>query len=66
VERSLDVTAPGYSGPLCQSVLLACARHRYRLLLWRWQCDRETWRRLTLAIRYGDSMVSTGSADISG
>jgi len=65
-QRALDVVTSGYSGPLCQSVLLADARRRYRLLLWRWQCDKETWRRLTLAIRYGDSIVSTGSADIPG
>ncbi len=57
-----------YCSTLWLAAILRVDDRCCRCLLWRGQCDRETWRRLRLALRYGtgDSTVSPAAGSSSG
>lgn len=61
-DQRLQPVGPAYWSGSLLATRLRGAGGTYRLLLWRLQVDAETWRRLSLALRYGVSTVSTGSA----
>ena len=65
-DEILCLAAAGYCNACLVSLRLVGERRECSLLVWRWQLDRESWRRLRLAARYGVNTVSTASAAISG
>lgn len=65
-DKSLEASGPGYAGPLLVVRPLARSQQGCVLMVWRWQCNRESWRRLQLAIRYGVNTVSTATSARSG
>ena len=50
--ESLDGIGQPYVGPFLQVWRLGIPPRCIELMVWRWQCDSETWRRLQLANRY--------------
>ncbi len=59
--QSLDVTGPAYAGPLFICFQLASPQADYRVLMLRWQCCKERWRRLSLVARNA-SLVELGGS----
>ena len=56
----LQLVRAGYAGPLLLALRLEGQGVRRDLLLWRWQCRREHWRRLSLASLHGKAGAVTG------
>ncbi len=65
-DQLLVMPGHAYTGGYCLAVALVGDTARLQLLLFRGQVDRECWRRLLLALRYGVSTVSSADAARSG
>jgi hypothetical protein len=59
VAEKLLLHGRGYTGDACLAGVFCGESRDCSLFLWRFQVDRESWRRLQLALRYGVSTVST-------